>query len=178
MLKDKRKYQSGDAIKTQMLKEAGFTLEQYEKACISVEEFINLVGIKKPTHPQLKDKRKVCEHNWFDNSLDNSCVCEKCGINYKEFITNANLRSLKQTDTSSLQVLLKEFRLKCVIKTGTKRVPRVGYFTTPHSTIAVGHDPEIVEDFIKRAYHQGWSDKQKEHEKEVEAAYHVKVQNL
>lgn len=35
-------YQSGDATRAQMLKEAGLTLEQYKRACVSVEEFINL----------------------------------------------------------------------------------------------------------------------------------------
>lgn len=34
------KYQSGDATRTQQLKEAGLTWEQYRNAMVSVEEFI------------------------------------------------------------------------------------------------------------------------------------------
>ena len=26
-----------------------------------------------------EQKKKECEHNWFDNNLDNTCKCEKCG---------------------------------------------------------------------------------------------------
>lgn len=51
-------YQPGDAIRTQMLKEAGYTLEEYKKCCVSVEEFIELVGIK-PIKSQDDDRKAV-----------------------------------------------------------------------------------------------------------------------
>lgn len=42
----------------------------------------------------------------------------------------------------------KEFDKKFVVYTGTKRIGRVGYFTTPHDDFAVGHDPKLIKSFI------------------------------
>lgn len=30
-------------------------------------------------------EKQQCEHTWFDNVLDRTCICEKCGLNYSEF---------------------------------------------------------------------------------------------
>lgn len=47
-------YQSGDAINSRKLKEVGLTWEQYQKACLSVEEFIRLF---KRSHCKIQMRR-------------------------------------------------------------------------------------------------------------------------
>jgi hypothetical protein len=42
-------YQSGDATRSQILKEAGISLEEYRKSCLSVEEYLELIRKREQT---------------------------------------------------------------------------------------------------------------------------------
>ena len=39
---------------------------------------------------------KECEHIWFDNMLEKTCICEKCNMNYTEFQEQEEKREMKK----------------------------------------------------------------------------------
>lgn len=65
----------------------------------------------------------------------------------------------------------KEFDKRFVIRTGTARTKRVGYYVTQDPMSHVGHDPKLIKDFIRQAIAQAVAEERKRITKGIEVAY-------
>jgi len=72
------KYKAGDATRTQMLKEAGLTWEEYQNALVSLEEFIKLIDT---AEQRGREEAQITEKLYTDlvNKLHKQKRCINCG---------------------------------------------------------------------------------------------------
>ncbi len=105
------KYKSGDATRTQMLKEAGLTLEQYKKACVSVEEFVKLVGIKEP-NKNIQSRIGISSepHAVYTTNLKKwlSKALEFEYVDYAKFTNKMRLATVEFDKNNTIYILISE----------------------------------------------------------------------
>ena len=66
-------YRPGDAIRAQLLKEAGLNLEQYRRACLSVEEFIDTLAAERQKWAE-EIRGMARDHYWDSLSEDSGLI--------------------------------------------------------------------------------------------------------